>query len=124
MKTYLYREGDGNEGNYPRFYVTLAESDNPWSAIRAIMANRYTPNTKTRSHVMRESQSDGEPEYGILGTVYEGPKGETAFDAAWLTAELVPEEPNRSGLPAYDSLADAIDVYAMRFYRRLNGGQS
>lgn len=122
MRTYLYRQGDGNEGNYARFYVTLADNDSPWAAIRALMVNHYIPNTKTRSHVMRASIADGEEDYGILGTVCEGPKGEQAFGAAWLTAELEPAadaDVARSPRQHYATLRDAIDAHAFRFYRNL-----
>ena len=122
MATYLYRQGNGNEGNYPQFFVTLADDVNPWHAIHALMVNRYIPNTKTRSHVMRNAHTEGEEQHGILGTVYEGPRGEQAFDSAWLTAELEPatdDDVQRSSLQHYASLQDAIDVHAMRFYRKL-----
>ena len=114
---WLYRLGDGNEGNYPRFNVILEHGQSPYAAIAALVANRYIAGSRTRRYIVKNTDVDGEAEYGILATVYEGPKGEQAFGAAWITAELCPE--SRDNLREY-RLADMLDRSAMRQFNRLN----
>jgi hypothetical protein len=92
MTIYLYRRGDGNEGNFKRFLVELKTTDCPYAALRALLANDYIAGRNTRRHIIANTEIDGEAEFGLHATVYEGPKGESAFDAAWLTAELQPVE--------------------------------
>lgn len=127
MRTYLYRLGDGNEGNYPRFLVTLADSDDLFAALAALVENRYIVGSRTRRYIRANVATDGEPEFGIRATVYEGPKGEKAFDAAWITAELEPLTPEDlahyegQSLQAFDSLRDAIDLAAWRHYKQTAG---
>jgi hypothetical protein len=75
MSKYLFRKGDGNEGNFPRF----------------------------------------EAEYGIHATVYEGPHGEQAFGAAWLTAELQPADDDDDH-ECY-AIRKLLDPAALRLYR-------
>jgi hypothetical protein len=120
-QVYLYRRGDGNEGNFPRNWVRLAEGQCPYAALVALVANDYRAGCYTRRFIMANLETDGEPDYGIGATVHEGPQGEQAFGAAWLTAELEPytdEEFARSpGLFAL-SLRDSLDRAAWRFYRR------
>ena len=118
-RKYCYRLGDGNEGNYPRFLITLQDGECPYAAIAALVANRYIVGSKTRRHIVANVQTDGEPEYGISATVYEGPRGETAFDAAWITAELEPvEDSDYPSLQEY-GLRESLDLAAWRQYLRL-----
>lgn len=123
-KTYLFRSGDGNEGNYPRHLVTLAPNECPYAALRALVVNRYIPGCRTRRHIMREIQTEGEAEHGINATVYEGPQGETAFCAAWLTAELEPLSAadlahyQGQGMTHYERLRDALDRAAWAYFRK------
>ena len=118
-RKYCYRLGDGNEGNYPRFLITLQENECPYAAIAALVANRYIVGSKTRRHIVANVQTDGEPEYGISGTVYEGPKGEQAFGAAWITAELEPvADSDYPSLQEY-GLREFLDLAAWRQYLRL-----
>ena len=122
MTTYLYRLGDGNEGNYPRFFVELKSTDCPYAAIAAIVANRYIARSKTRRHIVRNIETDGEPEFSINATVYEGPNGETAFDAAWITAEFEPateSEISDSDMRVY-RLRDMLDRAALAQFRKAN----
>jgi len=123
-KTYLFRSGDGNEGNFPRFLVTLKDSDCPYDAIRALLANEYVAGKRVRRFVMAHTEVVGEADYGLHATVYEGPEGEQAFGAAWITAELQPvdevdAEYYRDRGLSYDSLRGALDAAAWRFYRKL-----
>jgi hypothetical protein len=121
-KTYLYRRGDGNEGNFPRFLVTLGEGDNPFAAMAALVANDYIAGKRVRRHIIRTLEVDGEADYGIHALCYDGPDGERAFDAAWLTAELQPlsdkdlEYYRDTTMPEY-TLRQVLDRPAMRQYR-------
>ncbi len=90
VKTYLYRRGDGNEGNFPRAIIDLEENESPYAALRALVVNDYIAGKRVRRHIIRTIEIDGEADYGVLATVYEGPSGEQAFGAAYITAELEP----------------------------------
>lgn len=85
---YLYRTGDGNEGNYPRCVIELGESDDAYAALREIVLGEFK--ASAREWVSDNLYIDGEPDYGIDATIYEGPDEETSFGAAWFTAELQP----------------------------------
>ena len=108
----LFRLGDGNEGNFPRFTLT---TDHPFEALEALVLDDFCP-----SHLEWAQESldvDGEPEYGVYATIYEGPDGEQAFGAAWLTAELQPmteTDMEHSRRPHYDDLRDIVseETYA------------
>lgn len=113
----LYRLGDGNEGNYPCFNVILEHGQSPYAAIAALVANRYIAGSSTRRYIVKNTDVDGDAEYGILATVYEGPKGEQAFGAAWITAELLPDAGDN--VREY-RLADILDRSAMLQFNRLN----
>ena len=116
---FCYRQGDGNEGNYPQYMVRVSANVNAWRYLAACVANRYISGSRTRAHIVREIQTDGEFEYGIIAWVYEGPKGETAFDAAWITAEFEPASPaDYSSLPQFKNPADHLDRSAMRMLKK------
>lgn len=122
MKTYLYRRGNGNEGNFIRALVMLKPTDCPYTALRALVVNDYIPGSATRRHIIRNIQIDGEAEYGIAATVHEAKNGSDEFGAAWLTAELEPL--SDSDVAHYEgqrmkaeSLRDLLDRSALRLYR-------
>lgn len=115
MRTYLFRLGDGNEGNFPCLTINLADDDCPFAALRALVINTYRAGP-VRDHIAANIQTDGEPEYGVRATVYEGPDGETAFGAAWITAELQPMGDD----PDAGTLADVLDDAAMADYTQQN----
>lgn len=123
---YLYRRGDGNEGNYPCGWIRLADGECPFAALAALVANDFVVRGRVRRYVMRAIETDGEPEHGFLATVYEGPNGEQAFGAAWITAELEPytegEFAVSPGIFAH-SLRDSLDRAAYRYYRRQCAGK-
>lgn len=123
MTIYLYRLGDGNEGNYPRALVNIADDECPFAGIAALVVNRYIPGSRTRRYIMREIQTYGEREYGISATVYEGPNGEQAFDSSWITAELEPL--TDADVKHYEgqgmrvaTLRESLDRGALMFYRK------
>jgi len=111
MKTYLFRAGDGNDGNFPRHTVNLEPTDYPFAALRALVLNMYKEGP-TRQHIADTITTDGEAEYGVLATVYEGPNGEQAFGAAWITAELEPTDDD----PDSKTLSDVLDPEALADY--------
>jgi hypothetical protein len=114
MSKYLFRMGDGNEGNFPVRVVVLGKRDCPYAALKALIANEYIPGRSVRKHVIRNVEVDGEAAYGVHATVYEGPFGETAFGAAWLTAELEPaDDDERDGY----EIRKLLDPAALRLYR-------
>jgi hypothetical protein len=92
MSKYLFRKGDGNDGNFPVCVVVLGERDCPYAALKALVANEYIAGRPVRRHIIRSIEVDGEAEYGVHAVVHEGPRGEQAFGAAWLTAELQPTD--------------------------------
>lgn len=123
MANYLYRRGNGNEGNFIRALVTLSETDNAYVALKALLLNDYIVG-RVRRYIQADVVIDGEADYLIYATVYEGPKGETAFGAAWLTAELqlLNEKDSayyrdHGGLLQGD-LKSLLDAPAWRLYRK------
>ena len=112
MPTYMYRRGDGNEGNFWRLRVRLAETECPFAALRALVLNEYIIGGPTRTHIAASLQVDGEAEYGVHAWAHEGPEGEQAFGAAWLTAELEPVDDD----PEADTLAEVLDPEALADY--------
>lgn len=114
MPIYMYRRGNGNEGNYARRLVELSETDCPYRALRALVVNDFIPRSRTRRHIIRELWTDGEPDYGIHATVYEGPNGEQSFGAAWLTAELEPYSQNEADMMDVEPVRMGMDRAARR----------
>lgn len=118
-RLYCYRLGDGNEGNYPCHLVRIENPQCPYRTIAALVANRYISGSTTRRHIVRNTQTEGEPEFGITATVYEGPRGEQAFGAAWITAELEPcGMADYPSLPVYSEPAEYLDRAALRMLRK------
>lgn len=117
MKAYLYRRGDGNEGNFKRAVIMLKETDDPYAALIALVANDYIPGKRVRRHIIRNIEIDGEPEFNLYAMVLDGPDGEQAFGAAWLTAELKPIAEADIDGEAYP-LRKYLDPGALNLYRR------
>ena len=88
MKVYEFLAGDGNEGNYYRGLVGLEDTQCPYAALHSLVVNRYIPGMKTRKYISKSLILDGEAEFTISAYILEGPKGESPFGSAWLTAEL------------------------------------
>ena len=89
-KDYLYRRGNGNEGNFVRAIIDLKDNESPYAALRALVVNDYIAGKRVRRHIIRTIEIDGGADYGVNATVYEGPDGETDFGCAYITAELWP----------------------------------
>ena len=125
MLTFLYRRGNGNDGNYARGLVSLSDDQSPFVALKFLVANDYIPRSGTRRHILRNIETEGEPDYGILATVYGDKDGCRAFDAAWLTAELQPL--TEKDIEYYGNqnmkvrtLRDSLDAAAWRGFREEN----
>jgi hypothetical protein len=69
-----------------------------------------------RRYIIRNIEVDGEAEFSIHATVHEGPHCETAFGAAWLTAELQPADDDDDDAECY-RLEKLLDLPARRLYR-------
>jgi hypothetical protein len=118
---FLYRQGDGNEGNFPRYCVRVSADVCPFRYLAACVANRYIVGSKTRRYIVANTETDGEPEYGILAMVFEGPKGEMAFDSAWITAEFEPadfSDVGRNGLQVFENPRDHLDRAGLRMLKK------
>lgn len=115
MAFFKLRIGDGNEGNFARQIVEIAEDQNAFAALEALVLNTYIEDHPIRKYVEENIQTEGETAFGIYAMVYEGPEGETAYGAAWLTAEL---EANIDEDEESDArtLADLLDGPAMAYY--------
>lgn len=87
---YLYRTGDGNEGNFPRFIVDCSTAPDacPFEILRELALSEFNP--EWRAWAADALHLDGDAEHGVYATIYEGPDGEEAYGAAWFTAELQP----------------------------------
>ena len=125
MTIYLFRRGNGNDGNFPRFFVKLTDDQCPYAALAALCVSERIPGSRTRRYIQREIETDGDREYGIRACISDGPNGETDFGATWLTAELEPytaEEFERSPGLFPQTLRDSLDRYARKFYRAQTKG--
>lgn len=118
---YLYRRGNGNDGNFARSIVELGDCD-AYAALKALTVSNFIVGGKVRKHITKNLEVDGEVVHGLHGAVFEGPAGEKEFDAAWLTCELEPvtaEYADQSRLPLHADLKSALDRGAWQFYRKL-----
>jgi len=116
-KTYLYREGNGNEGNFPRCLIEITDEQDPYAALAAIVVSQFT--LSARPFIIDNLDIDGEADYGIMATIYEGPDGETDFGAAWFTAELEPYNGDDGRHPIH-TLAEYLgaDADALAYYEK------
>lgn len=116
---YLYRRGNGNQGNFPRAVVKLDATDNAYAALFALVVNDYISGKRVRRHISVNIVIDGERNHPYA-TVHLGPRGETAGEA-WLTAELEPvsvetAETNYYTMPPRP-LVELLDRGARQHYR-------
>lgn len=123
MPMYLYRRGNGNEGDYPRFVVELQPRDDAFAALRALVASDFIARHRARRHITQCIEVDGDPEHGVSAVVFDHPDIVCDIrDYAWLTAQL---EPLRDGDVQYyrDNgtsiyrLREVLDGPALRQYR-------
>lgn len=110
---YGVSSGDGNDGvshSFPGYYVRTSD---PWLLARAAIISEFND----RQFAADTVDVDGEAEYTISATLYEGPDGETAYGAAWFIVEVFPVGDINDWVdlndpwhkPTYDNLELAID---------------
>lgn len=119
---YGVSSGNGNDGvsqQYPDYYVRAAD---PYRLAELAMVDKFNdgPDMVWASE---EVTVDGERDYTITATIYEGPDGETEFGAAWQIVEVFPAdmedreswqaEPYKRGR-CYDQLESAFSAEARR----------
>lgn len=94
MALFLYRKGDGNDGNFPRYVVEIPDTICLASALHALVVNDYISGHHRRRWISKhlETYTD-DREYGARAEIYQGPRGIMAYDSCWLTAELQPIVP-------------------------------
>ena len=112
-KVYELRLGNGNVGNYHRANIAMEDSDCPYSFMNVVFANEYLAG-KYRKHAYANTVVDGEAEYTIHATIFDGPKGETEMGAAFMTASLEPTESD-----ATFSVKEYLDRGAMMKYKKI-----
>lgn len=81
--------GNGNDGvshHYPDYYVRTAD---PYRLAELAMVDRFKAG-EGMVWARGAVDVDGERDYTISATIYEGPEGETEFGAAWLIIEVFP----------------------------------
>jgi hypothetical protein len=120
-KWYAVSSGNGNDGvshMFPDYYVKTSE---PWNLARAAMIASWVD----RQWAAENCEVDGEEDYTITATVYEGPEGETQFGAAEMIIEVFPvseeELPDQTDpwhKPMYDSLDAALDSASVALARK------
>lgn len=86
---YQYRRGDGNDGNWPRELIEIEQGEDLGAALKALVVNDFIAGSSRRRWIAAHLEIEGEENHPTA-TIYEGPKGVTAFGAAWMTAELEP----------------------------------
>lgn len=123
MKYFMYRRGDGNEGNFPRQCVALNDDDCPFAALKALVVNEYQIGRYTRRFIAKNLNVDGDSNRP-MADIYQGPGGAMAFDACWLTAELEPIEdvdvPGRAAYynSEYRPIREVLDKGALRYLEK------
>ncbi len=112
---YVFRRGDGFEGNFGTLLIRLEDKDEPSAALCALIANGFPENGYVRRYVTKNTSVSGNREQGFHAVVSAGPDGEKATgDAAWLTAEMLPVE-NKEGKYVFD-LENVFDASASKQY--------
>lgn len=90
MAFYLYRKGDGNNGNFPVYLLEILDGEDLGAALRALVVNGYISGHSRRRYIRERLELGGEENHATA-EILEGPRGVTADNgAAWLTAELEP----------------------------------
>ena len=114
---YGVSSGNGNDGvshHYPDYYVRTAD---PYRLAELAMVDTFKAG-EGMAWAREAVGVDGERDYTISATIYEGPDGETEFGAAWLIIEVFPVEsdsngPLHSNGPEYDNLESAFSAEAL-----------
>lgn len=122
QREFVLYTGNGNDGEMPRDIITFDDEyeDCVWAFMDVIIANGFIPGHKARSHAYQNTVVDGEEEYSIHATLYEGYRKETEMGAAYKTARLEPKPDNDwyDDLNKY-SVAEYLDRYTYKRYRQI-----
>lgn len=113
---YGVSSGNGNDGvsqSNPDYYVRTAD---PYRLAELAMVDRFKP--ESMDWAREAVDVDGERDYTISATIYEGPDGETEFGAAWLCVDVFPVESDSNGPlgsngPEYNNLESAFSAEAL-----------
>ena len=106
---YGVSSGNGNDGvshTFPDYYVRTSD---PWRLAELACVTSFKAG-KSREWAKENVEVDGEPDYTLSATIYEGPDGETEFGAAWLIYEVFPVDPMPSALLISDSTNECFNV--------------
>jgi len=113
--------GNGNDGvshMFPDFYV---RTDDPWTLARIALVESYAPGSPYYRHAARSVEVNGEADYTVAATLYEGPDGETQFGAAERICLVFPDDgPDMADpwhRPVYESLDEAFGADVVARYR-------
>lgn len=117
--------GNGNDGVsqlYPSYAVL---TDDPWTLARGAMIASFQPCSAWRRLAINDAYVDGDADYAVSATLFQGPNGETEFGAAPAIVEVFPMDADavvaerRCGrLPRYRSLTAALGRDALRLARK------
>lgn len=117
QREFVLFTGNGNDGDYARCIIELDADDCPWAFMSVVIANKFIPGHKARSHAYLNTVVDGDDDC-ILATLYEGYKRETEMGAAYKTAKLEPKVNDwYDDLHKY-SIAEYLDSYTYSRYQR------
>lgn len=123
-KSFLFRMGNGNDGNYPMSVISLKHKDSPYAALTALVVNEYVLKSKQRRYVIKNIEVDGDANHSVYASVYDGPNGETEFGASYLTAELEPVKDEDlkflSNKYGFYEIRSILDSSALRLFRKNN----
>lgn len=103
---YAVSRGNGNDGVshiFPDYFVYTAH---PFDLAEHDCIQQWKP--KWREWAAEAVEVDGEADYTIRATIYEGPNGETQFGAAELIVEVFPVDQPDDDRPTYDGLTAAL----------------
>jgi hypothetical protein len=109
---YGLSRGNGNDGvshNFPDYFVYTAH---PFDLAEHDCIQQLRDEAWAAENV----EVEGEADYTITATLYEGPDGETAFGAAWFIVEVFPADDediakamaDRWGRPTFNGLTAAL----------------
>jgi len=113
-KWYGVSSGNGNDGVSQSFPDYLVFTSDPWFVARAAMVQLWKDEAWANSVV----DIDGDAEYTISATIYEGPHGETEFGAAASIVEVFPiSEHDNYNCQKYECIYDAFSIATLELLK-------
>lgn len=105
VRWYGVSSGNGNDGVSHMFPDYCVRTDDPYLLAACAMISEW----QDPHWAAKNMEIDGEAEYVVSATIYEGPNGETQFGAAEAIIEVFPlSDKDISGRITYDSLEDTF----------------